>query len=187
MTVSDFSYIDYIYFLILILFCILFGLKGATKSISYSLKIIFSVSIPFIFYKRISNFTLEKINSEYLLLLQKDNSIFLEIIFFIIIFLVTYLIFSLLEKALNLKSPSKLEFRILDIIFGAMYGILIFSIIFYFAYIAILKNHIKDKNYFMKLNISIYENLMYKNMKEDNQNNKETPQKKNKNVQEKLY
>ena len=120
-------------------------------------------------------------------LLQKSNSVFIEIFSFIIIFLVTYLTFSILEKALNLKSPSQLEFRILDIIFGALYGILIFSIIFYFAFITLLKNHVVTENILIKLNISIYENLMYK------ENNRETT-KKNKssketieNDQDKLY
>ena len=93
MAISDFNYVDYIYLTVLIVFAIFFGLKGATKSISYSLKIILSVSIPFLFYKRLLNFFLEKIDSEYLLSLQKNNSIFLEIISFIIVFLITYIIF----------------------------------------------------------------------------------------------
>ena len=41
---------------------IFFGFKGATKSISYSLKIILSISLPFIFYKRVLNFSLQKLN-----------------------------------------------------------------------------------------------------------------------------
>ncbi len=185
MNIQNFNYVDYIYILILILFSVSFGIKGATKSISYSLKIILSVSIPFIFYKRILGFVLQKINSEYLISLQKDNSIFLEIISFIVIFLVTYILFSIVEKALNLKSPSQLEFRILDIIIGAIYGIFLFSIIFYVAHIAFLKNHFEGKNLLMKFNVSIYENLMYKeNNIESNQEN--NPSKK-KNDQDKLY
>ena len=185
MNIQNFNYVDYIYILILILFSVSFGIKGATKSISYSLKIILSVSIPFIFYKRILGFVLQKINSEYLISLQKDNSIFLEIISFIVIFLVTYILFSILEKALNLKSPSQLEFKILDIIIGAIYGIFLFSIIFYVAHIAFLKNHFEGKNLLMKFNVSIYENLMYKeNNIESNQEN--NPSKK-KNDQDKLY
>ena len=74
----------------------------------------------------------------------------------------TYIIFTIIEKALNLKSPSQLEFKILDIIIGAIYGIILFSVLFYFSYIAFFKNYIDDKNKIMKLNISIYENLMYK-------------------------
>ncbi len=187
MNISQFTYIDYIYLLILVIFAVGFGLKGATKSISYSLKIILSVSIPFIFYKRILNFILDKIDSRFLDSLQQDNSIFLEIISFIIIFLLTYIIFSIIEKVLNLKSPSQLEFKILDIIMGAIYGVILFSIIFYFAYITFLKNQFEGKNYFMKFNISIYENLMYKdNQIDNNQENKNSKNNK-KNDQDKLY
>ena len=187
MDISNFNYVDYIYLIILGLFIISFGLKGATKSISYSLKIVLSISLPFIFYKRILSYFLEKIDSEFLLSLQKDNSIFLEIISFIIIFLLTYLIFSILEKALNLKSPSQLEFKILDIIMGATYGVLLFSIIFYFAYVAFLKNHIKGNNFLMKFNISIYENLMYKDEKKQSIQDKQPSKKDKKNDKDKLY
>ena len=166
MNISDLSYFDYTYLALLLLFAIFFGFKGAIKSVSYSLKIILSISIPFIFYKRILNFSLEKLNIEYLLSIQDKNSIFLEIISFIILFLITYLIFSIFEKALDLKSPSKLEFKILDIIIGAIYGIIIFSILFYFSYIAVFKNYIDEKNSIMKLNISIFENLMYKDLED---------------------
>ena len=162
MNLSGLSYLDYIYLILLVLFAVFFGIKGATKSISYSLKIILSVSLPFIFYKRVLNFSLEKLNIEYLFSLQNKNAIFLEIISFIMLFLTTYIIFSILEKALNLKSPSQLEFKIIDVIIGAIYGIILFSILFYFSYVAFFKNYIEDKNRIMKLNISIYENLMYK-------------------------
>ena len=140
MNLSELSYFDYIYLVLLFLFAVFFGIKGATKSISYSLKIILSISLPFIFYKRVLNFSLEKLNVEYLFLLQNQNAIFLEIISFIVLFLTTYIIFSILEKALNLKSPSQLEFKILDIIIGTIYGIILFSVLFYFSYIAFFKN-----------------------------------------------
>ena len=126
MNLSGLSYFDYIYLVLLVLSSVFFGIKGATKSISYSLKIILSVSLPFIFYKRVLNFSLEKLNIEYLFSLQNKNAIFLEIISFIVLFLTTYIIFSILEKALNLKSPSQLEFKILDIIIGAIYGVILF-------------------------------------------------------------
>ena len=187
MNISSFTYVDFIYLIILSLFVITFGLKGATRSVSYSLKIILSITIPFVFYKRILNFSLENINSENLFSIQKNNSIFLEIISFIIIFILTYFIFSILEKVLNLKSPTQLEFKILDIILGAIYGALLFSLIFYFSYIAFLKKHIEGKNILMKLNISIYENLMYKdNSLEENQD-KKSNKKNKKNDQNKLY
>ena len=54
----------------------------------------------------------------------------------------------------------------LDIIIGAIYGIIIYSILFYFSYVAIFKNYIDEKNRIMKLNISIFENLMYKDLED---------------------
>ena len=187
MNLSGLNYFDYIYFIILILFGVFFGIKGATKSVSYSLKIISSISLPFIFYKRALDFSLEKLNVEYLFSLQNENSIFLEIISFIVLFLITYVIFSILEKALNLKSPSQLEFKILDIVIGAIYGIILFSVLFYFSYIALFKNYIDYENRVMKLNISIYENLMYKDPKVEKKIKKDSSLQENKNDKDKLY
>jgi len=187
MNLSGLSYFDYIYLVLLVLFAVFFGIKGATKSISYSLKIISSISLPFIFYKRVLNFSLEKLNVEYLFSLQNKNSIFLEIISFIVLFLTTYIIFSILEKVLNLKSPSQLEFKILDIIIGAIYGVILFSVLFYFSYIAFFKNYIDDKNRIMKLNISIYENLMYKDPEVDKKIKKDSSIQEKKNDKDELY
>ena len=187
MNFSGLSYFDYSYLILLFVFAVFFGIKGATKSISYSLKIILSISLPFIFYKRVLNFSLEKLNIEYLFSLQTNNAIFLEIISFIFIFLITYIIYSILEKALNLKSPSQLEFKILDIIIGSIYGVFLFSVLFYFSYIAFFKNYIDDKNKIMKLNISIYENLMYKDQKVEKKNKKDTSNKKKDNDKKELY
>ena len=187
MNLSGLSYLDYIYLILLVLFAVFFGIKGATKSISYSLKIILSVSLPFIFYKRVLNFSLEKLNVEYLFSLQNKNAIFLEIISFIVLFLTTYIIFSILEKALNLKSPSQLEFKIIDVIIGAIYGIILFSILFYFSYVAFFKNYIEDKNRIMKLNISIYENLMYKDPEVDKKIKKDSSIQEKKNDKDELY
>ncbi len=187
MNISDLNYFDYSYLILLIIFAVFFGIKGATKSISYSLKIILSISLPFIFYKRVLNFALEKLNIEYLFSLQNKNAIFLEIISFTILFLITYIIYSTLEKALNLKSPSQLEFKILDTIIGSIYGIILYSIIFYFSYIAFFKNYIDDKNKIMKLNISIYENLMYKNQEVEKNNKKDSSIKEKNNDKKELY
>ena len=187
MNFSGLSYFDYSYIILLIIFAIFFGIKGATKSISYSLKIILSISLPFIFYKRVLNFSLEKLNIEYLFLLQNENSIFLEIISFIVLFLMTYIVYSILEKALNLKSPSQLEFKILDTIVGSIYGVILFSVLFYFSYIAFFKNYIDDKNKIMKLNISIYENLMYKDQKVERKNKKDQSSKEINNDKKELY
>ena len=187
MRLSDLNYFDYLYLILLIIFAVFFGIKGATRSISYSLKIILSISLPFIFYKRVLNFSLEKLNIEYLFSLLESNSIFLEIISFIILFLVTYIIYSILEKALNLKSPSQLEFKILDTVIGSIYGIFLFSILFYFSYIVFFKNLIDDKNKIMKLNISMYENLMYKDPKVEKKINKNSVIKEDNNEKEELY
>ena len=187
MNFSSFSYFDYSYLTLLIIFAVFFGIKGATKSISYSLKIILSISLPFIFYKRVLNFSLEKLNNEYLFSLQSKNTIFLEIIFFIVLFLLTYIIYSILEKALNLKSPSQLEFKILDTILGSIYGIILFSVLFYFSYIAFFKNYIDEKNKIMKLNISIYENLMHKDQKVEKKNKKDSSSKEKNNDKKELY
>ena len=187
MNLSGLNYFDYIYLTLLVLFAVFFGIKGATKSISYSLKIILSISLPFIFYKRVLNFSLEKLNIEYLFSLQNKNAIFLEIISFIMLFLMTYIIFSILEKALNLKSPSQIEFKILDVIIGAIYGIILFSVLFYFSYVAFFKNYIDDKNRIMKLNISIYENLMYKDPEVEKNNQKDSSIQEKKNDKDELY
>ena len=187
MRLSDLNYFDYLYLILLIIFAVFFGIKGATRSISYSLKIILSISLPFIFDKRVLNFSLEKLNIEYLFSLLESNSIFLEIISFIILFLITYIIYSILEKALNLKSPSQLEFKILDTVIGSIYGIFLFSILFYFSYIVFFKNLIDDKNKIMKLNISMYENLMYKDPKVEKKINKNSVIKEDNNEKEELY
>ena len=187
MNFSGLSYFDYSYLILLIIFAVFFGIKGATKSISYSLKIILSISLPFIFYKRVLNFSLQKLNIEYLFSLQNKNSIFLEIISFIVLFLTTYIIFTILEKALNLKSPSQIEFKILDIIIGAIYGIILYSLLFYFSYIAFFKNYIDNQNKIMKLNISIYENLMYKDEKVEENTKKNSSKLETKNDNKELY
>ncbi len=187
MRLLDLNYFDYLYLILLTIFAVFFGIKGATKSISYSLKIILSISLPFIFYKRVLNFSLEKLNIEYLFSLLESNSTFLEIISFIILFLITYIIYSILEKALNLKSPSQLEFKILDTVIGSIYGIFLFSILFYFSYIVFFKNFIDDKNKIMKLNISMYENLMYKDPKVEKKINKNSVIKEDINEKKELY
>ena len=185
MSLSSFNYVDYVYLTSLFLFIVFFSIKGATRSINYSLKIILSISLPFIFYKRSLNFFLENLNSQYLNDLANENSIFLEIIIFVCLFLLVYLIYSLIEKAINIKSPSQLEFKIINIVLGGLYGLFLFSILFYLSYSLILKNHIKGKNIIYLYNIYFYENLLNK---EGDKNKLDKPSKNNKeNEQEKLY
>ena len=191
MSLNTFNYVDYIYLGTLFIFITFFSIQGATRSINYSLKIILSISLPFIFYKRSLNFFLESLNSQYLNNLAKENLIFLEIIMFVCLFLLVYFIYSLIEKAINIKSPSKLEFKIIDIIFGGLYGLFLFSILFYLSYSLVFKNHIIGNNFIYHYNISFYENFLKKegvNLNTPKKNNENMPTKDNKkNVQEKLY
>ena len=87
MSFDNLNYVDFIYLSLLVLFIIFFSLKGATKSINYSLKILLSVSIPFLFYKRASNYILAELDIEFFNNLAESNKIFFEIIIFIILFL----------------------------------------------------------------------------------------------------
>jgi hypothetical protein len=70
---------------------------------------------------------------------------------------------------------------------GAAYGIFLFSIIFYFAYIAFLKSHIEERNILIKYNISIYQNLMYKDIETEDSQDKKSSKKNKENEQDKLY
>ena len=89
MSFDNLNYVDFIYLSLLVLFILFFSLKGATKSINYSLKILLSVSIPFLFYKRASNYILSELDIEFFNNLADSNKIFFEIIIFIILFLLS--------------------------------------------------------------------------------------------------
>ena len=169
MSFDNLNYVDFIYLSLLILFIIFFSLKGATKSINYSLKIILSVSIPFLFYKRVSNYILDKLDIEFFNNLADSNIIFFEIIIFIILFLLVYMTYSILEKAINIKSPTQLEFKIIDIIVGGIYGLSIFTFLFYISFSIFLNKHIKVNNPIIEFNISFYEKLL-NNKTENNLN-----------------
>jgi hypothetical protein len=169
MSFDNLNYVDFIYLSLLILFIIFFSLKGATKSINYSLKILLSVSIPFIFYKRVSNYILAKLDIEFFNNLADSNIIFFEIIIFIILFLLIYMTYSILEKVINIKSPTQLEFKIIDIIVGGIYGLFIFTFLFYISFSIFLNKHIKVNNPIIEFNISFYEKLL-NNKTENNLN-----------------
>ena len=154
---------DFIYLSLLVLFIIFFSIKGATKSINYSLKILLSVSVPFfLIYKGASNYILAELDLEFFNNLADSNKIFFEIIIFIILFLLVYITYSIFEKAINIKSPTQLEFKIIDIIVGAVYGLLIFTFIFYISFSIFLNKHIKINNPIIEFNISFYEKLLNK-------------------------
>jgi len=99
------------------------------------------------------------------------------------LFLFVYFIYSLIEKAINIKSPSQLEFKIIDIIVGGLYGLFLFSILFYLSYSLILKNHIKGNNIIYHYNISFYEGLL----KKETVNKDKSTDDNKRNAQEKLY
>jgi hypothetical protein len=166
MAFNNLNYIDYIYLAFLILFTIFFALKGATKSINYSLKILLSISIPFLFYKKASSSILTELDIQFFNNLADSNKIFFEIIIFISMFLIVYIAYSILEKAINIKPPSQLEFKIIDIVIGGAYGFLIFTFLFYISFSIFLNKHIIINNPFTEFNISIYEKLL--NKKTDN-------------------
>ena len=125
MSLSSFNYVDYVYLTSLFLFIVFFSIKGATRSINYSLKIILSISLPFIFYKRSLNFFLENLNSQYLNDLANENSIFLEIIIFVCLFLLVYLIYNNFFdlKVLKLIRNHKLSFCIFDTVILIYYKV----------------------------------------------------------------
>ncbi len=186
MNISSFTYIDYIYLSLLLIFAALFALKGATRAISYSLKIILSISLPFLFYKKTLNFFIESMDNPNLNSIAESNSIFLEIVIFTVLFILIFLIYSIIEKAINIKSPSQFEFKVIDTLIGGIYGIFIFSFIFYFSYQLLFKNHIPEKNnLIMNYNISLFDKFMNKNNKFNNDSNNDNNIKENKSKNEK--
>ena len=187
MNFSGLGIIDYIYFITLIFFLVFFGIRGATRSIIYSLKIGLTVWIPFYSHKKILKFSIEKLNIEKFSGLYDKNPIFFEFIAFTVIFLVTYVFLSLLIRALDIKSPSQLEFKILDMLTGAMIGIVLFSVLFYFLHAAFLKNIINEKNRIMEFNISIYENLDRANVTDEKKIIEDSSSKEKKNDKNELY
>ena len=70
---------------------------------------------------------------------------------------------------------------------GAIYGIILFSVLFYFSYVLFFKKYLNDKNSIMKLNISIYENLMYKEPEVNKNIKKEISNKEKNNDKNQLY
>jgi len=118
--------------------------------------------------------------------IAESNSIFLEIVIFTVLFILIFLIYSIIEKAINIKSPSQFEFKVIDTLIGGIYGIFIFSFIFYFSYQLLFKNHIPEKNnLIMNYNISLFDKFMSKNNKFNNNSNNDNNIKENKSKNEK--
>ncbi len=159
--IKNLSLFEIIYFSFLIIFIIFFGLKGILQSLGFSLKIISSIAIPFTTYKKIINFFNNYYeNSEYFISLVSNNTLLYEIIIFSVIFLTIYSLFSIFEKALNLNFKKNFSFKLIDFFLGTIYGIFLFSILFYFAFNLVLKNFANEKmSPFIIYNIDIYDKL----------------------------
>ena len=160
-TVSNLSYIGLSYFFVLFLFMILFGFKGLLRSLGFSIKIIGSIAIPFMAYKKaISLVKTNFDNNEFLSSLILNYPILSEVSVFIIIFILSYLIFSLMEKFLKINITRNLITKIIDFVLGSLYGLFLFSLVFYFLFNLFLKNYFdKNINKVVLYNISLYDNL----------------------------
>ena len=141
-------------------------------------------------FDEVQKYFLAELDIEFFNNLADSNKIFFEIIIFIILFLLVYITYSILEKAINIKSPTQLEFKIIDIIVGAIYGLLIFTFLFYISFTIFLNKHIKVYNPIIEFNISFYEKLLNKktenNLNINEKNDDKVPKKKSKKSNE-LY
>ena len=171
---SSFTSAEIVYFLICIIFALFFGIMGIFKSLGFSVKIIGSITIPFLTYKKAISYLGSIFDSnDFLSNLILNSPIISEIVTFIIIFLVSYILLGILENILNISIPKNLIFKLINFIAGTIYGIFIFSILFYFAYNLTLRNFIDAEiNKIMLLNINIYENIRTEDqMNSDNNEN----------------
>jgi|TARA_B110000459_G_C16350061_1_gene376175 cellulose synthase/poly-beta-1,6-N-acetylglucosamine synthase-like glycosyltransferase len=173
---SNLTPVEIAYFSISLIFILFFGINGIFKSLGFSLKIIGSISIPFLTYKKILSYISSTFNdNDFLSNLIFSQPLISEIIVFIIFFLISYFLLGTLVNALNVNLPKNLTFKFIDFITGSIYGIFIFSILFYFAYNLTLKNMINiNVNNIMLLNINIYENIRSENHIDLNNNESES-------------
>ncbi len=171
---------EIIYFLICLFFILFFGVKGIFKSLGFSLKIIGSISIPFLTYKKTLSYIGNTFdNNEFLSHLISSYPLVSEIIIFIILFLISYFLLGALENTLNVNLPKNLIFKFIDFVAGSIYGVFIFSLLFYFAYNLALKNIVDtNMNRIILLNINIYENIRSENHM-DSKNNLTLPAEEN--------
>ena len=150
------------YFIVLIIFIFYFGYKGILQSLGFTIKIFGSIALPFVTYKKIINFLSNYFsNSEFLSQLLTNYSLISEIAIFIIIFLFSYSIFGIFEKILKINFVRNSTIKTLDFFLGCFYGLLLFSILFYFLFNLILKNHLNENNMhkIMIYNIDLYDRL----------------------------
>ena len=159
---SSFTTYEIIYFIILIIFTLFFGVKGILESLGFTLKIIGSITLPFMTYKTVlvslSNYFS---NNDFLNSLIAQYPLISEIIVFVIIFLLSYFIFGIFEKLLRINFVKNSTINIIDFILGCMYGLFIFSILFYVIFNLTLKSYLNEGNMnkIMIYNIDLYDSL----------------------------
>ncbi len=153
--------VEIIYFILMISFVTYFGFKGILQSLGFTIKIIGSITIPLIFYKKLHMLLSEYfIDNEYLTNLL-NHDLPSEILIFIILFLISYSFFGILEKILNLNFTKNFSLKIVDFFLGCLYGLFLFTIIFYFSYNAFLKNLMTENmNKVMNYNIEFYDKMI---------------------------
>ena len=155
--IENITYLEITYFIVMIIFAFIFGKKGILQSLGYTLKIVSSITIPFISYKKllilIGHYSQD---NNFLSSLILKYTLASEIFIFLFLFLITYSLFGVIEKILNLNFKKNSLVKIIDFILGIFYGVFLFSIIFYFAFNLFLKNHISDNMHkIMIYNISV--------------------------------
>ena len=162
---------EIVYFIILIIFTFYFGLNGIIRSLGVTVKIVGSIALPFITYKKIIEFLSKYFSdNDFLTQIITSHSLVSEIIIFIIIFLLSYFIFSILEKILKVNFVKNSTIKVIDFFLGCFYGLFLFSILFYFIFSLVLKNYLNENNMntIMIYNIDLYDR--FKLHKDDSNN-----------------
>ena len=162
---------EIVYLIILIIFTFYFGLKGIIQSLGVTVKIVGSIALPFVTYKKIIEFLSNYFSdNDFLTQLITNHSLVSEILIFIIVFLVSYFIFSILEKVLKVNFVKNSTIKVVDFFLGCFYGIFLFSILFYFMFSLVLKNYLNENNMnkIMIYNIDLYDR--FKLHKDDSNN-----------------
>ena len=159
---SNFTNYEIIYFVILIIFTLFFGFKGILQSLGFTLKIVGSITLPFMTYKAVLASLSNYFSSNaFLNSLIMQYPLISEIVVFVIIFLLSYFIFGIFEKLLKINFVKNFTIKIIDFIFGCIYGLFLFSILFYFIFNLTLKNYFNESTMhkIMIYNIDLYDSL----------------------------
>jgi hypothetical protein len=114
---SNLTTYEIIYFVILIIFTLFFGFKGILQSLGFTLKIVGSITLPFMTYKTVlvslSNYFS---SNDFLNSLIIQYPLISEIVVFVIIFLLSYFIFGIFEKLLKINFVKNSTIKIIDFI-----------------------------------------------------------------------